>query len=147
MLRILYHISFQIDKNVVLIMDDADMASFISSYGNVVFLKNLWKAETKQSNVEEEAHTPGRSEEADQRKTRGRSRTRSIEVEWIHTGNKDTKQVRAKQGRGTRKVVLDCSAGVTEILKEGKDIFFRTGQSSKGLETGFELWDFKQTSR
>ena len=84
----------------------------------------------------------------DQRKqTRGRSRTRSIEVEWIHTGNKDTKQVRAKQGGGTRKVVLNCSAGVTEILKEGKDIFFRTGQSSKGLETGFELWDFKQTSR
>lgn len=41
---------------------------------------------------------------------------------------------------------MDCSAGVTEILKDGKDIFFHTGQSSKGLETGFEVWDFKQNT-
>lgn len=85
---------------------------------------------------------------AQRKQTRVRSSTHSIEVGWIHIDIKQTKQVRAKQGGGTRKVVTDCSAGVTETVKVERVIFFPNGQCSKGLETDFvfEVWDFKQNT-
>lgn len=152
MLRMFYHISFP-HRLTNMLSWSWMMQIWPASFPHMEMLC-FWKTcgklklRKQSSNVEEEAHTPGRSEEADQRKTRGRSRTRSIEVEWIHTDNKDTKQVRAKQGGGTRKVVTDCSAGVTETVKVERVIFFPNGQCSKGLETDFvfEVWDFKQNT-
>ncbi|KAJ0012742.1 hypothetical protein NQD34_017076, partial [Periophthalmus magnuspinnatus] len=71
---------------------------------------------------------------------------RIIEIGWIHTENKITKQVRAKQGGGTRKVTISTQAGFNDILEQGKSLFFPQGKSNKGAETDFdfEVWDFKQ---
>lgn len=81
-------------------------------------------------------------------KTRSRAKqsTRKIEIGWIHTGNELTKQVRAKQGGGTRKVTINIQAGFDEILKQGKALFFPEGESSKGHKSDFEfeVWDFKK---
>ncbi|KAK5859317.1 hypothetical protein PBY51_020881 [Eleginops maclovinus] len=75
-----------------------------------------------------------------------RTTKRSVEIGWINKEDGEAKQVRAKQGGGTRKVVMDISGGYNEILKEGKNLFFPNGISNKGPESDFtfDVWDFKQ---
>ncbi|KAJ8007783.1 hypothetical protein DPEC_G00097780 [Dallia pectoralis] len=72
--------------------------------------------------------------------------TRNVEIGWIHSDSHIAKQVRAKQGGGTRKIQLEVNAGLKEILQEGKKLFFPDGISPKGPESDFEfeVWDFKQ---
>lgn len=56
--------------------------------------------------------------------SRQRQTTQTIEIGWIHQDESQAKQVRVKQGGGTRKVVMDTSCRFNDILKEGKIIFF-----------------------
>ena len=81
----------------------------------------------------------GEEEPETSHKARGRPKQsiRNIEMGWIHTDNEVTKQVRAKQGGGTRKVPIDIQSGYDEILKQGKALFFPEGTSSKGHEYDF----------
>lgn len=67
-------------------------------------------------------------------------------IGWLHKENKGIKQVRARQGGGTRKLQINVQAGYDDILKEGKALFFQNGVSTKGQESDFEfeVWDFKQ---
>ncbi|ROL43003.1 hypothetical protein DPX16_5556 [Anabarilius grahami] len=69
----------------------------------------------KQSTTEPQSEeTP----ETSKPKSRGKASKRQIEIGWIHADNKETKQVRTKQGGGTRKLAMDINAGYNEILKE-----------------------------
>lgn len=76
---------------------------------------------------------------------RQRASTRTIEIGWLHRQNNETKQIRTKQGGGTRKVVMDVSSGMDDILQKGKSLFFPQGISTKGpeIDFDFELCDHK----
>ncbi|KAI7790045.1 hypothetical protein IRJ41_001849 [Triplophysa rosa] len=71
---------------------------------------------------------------------------RNIEIGWLHKENGIIKQVRTRQGGGTRKIQVNVQAGYDDLLKEGKALFFNNGTSTKGHESefDFEVWDFKQ---
>ncbi|XP_057183816.1 uncharacterized protein LOC130550382 [Triplophysa rosa] len=153
----------EIDRDVIFLMNDSDLASYIPSYGDRLALLNFCRSQKpaskrklglferlrekmklrKQSTTEPQSEeTPGTSK----LKSRSKASKRQIEIGWIHIDNKETKQVRTKQGGGTRKVTMDINAGYNDILKEGKDLFFPDGNSSKGHECdfSFEVWDFRQ---
>ncbi len=55
--------------------------------------------------------------------SRRKPTTRTIEICWIHQDKGGAKQVRAKQGGGTRTLVMDISGGFNDILEEGKRLF------------------------
>ena len=142
-------------------MEDAQLAPYLPSYGDRVALFNFCKLNTNSSKrkqglfeklrqklkLRKETHS-GEEEPETSHKTRGRAKkaTRNIEIGWIHTENQVPKQVRAKQGGGTRKIAMDIQAGYDKIMKQGKALFFPEGTSSKGQESDFEfdVWDFKK---
>ncbi|KAL3048029.1 hypothetical protein OYC64_006751 [Pagothenia borchgrevinki] len=148
----------KIDRDVILLMEDAQLANYLPSYGDRIAPFNFCKHNTNTSKRKEglfdklrqklrkEGH---RKEEVPEtsRKSRRKAKqsTRNIEIGWVHTIDKVTKQVRAKQGGGTRKVPINVHGGFNDILKEGKGLFFPEGKSSKGHESDFkfDVWDFK----
>ena len=71
---------------------------------------------------------------------------RKIEIGWLHCEGGKMKQIRARQGGGTRMVPIGVECGMNEVLQRGKKLFFPDGMSSKGHESGFnfELRDYKQ---
>ncbi|KAF3841534.1 hypothetical protein F7725_007396, partial [Dissostichus mawsoni] len=137
-------------------MEDAQLANYLPSYGDRIALFNFCKHHTNTSKRKEglqklKLRKEGHSEEEvpeTSRKSRRKAKqsTRNIEIGWVHTIDKVTKQVRAKQGGGTRKVPINVHGGFNDILKEGKALFFPEGKSSKGHESDFkfDVWDFKQ---
>ncbi|KAF0032061.1 hypothetical protein F2P81_016616 [Scophthalmus maximus] len=54
--------------------------------------------------------------------------------------------MRAKQGGGTRTVVVGVECDMDTVLEKGKNFFFPKGMSTRGHETqfNFEVWDYKQ---
>ncbi|XP_035996096.1 uncharacterized protein LOC118563930 [Fundulus heteroclitus] len=152
----------KIDREVILLMEDAQLANYLPSYGDRIALFNFCKRQTHSAKrkqglfeklreklkLRKETQTgeeePGTSNKT--KKARAKTATRNIEIGWVHTDGKITKQVRAKQGGGTRKIPINIQAGCDEILKQGKSLFFPDGKSSKGHECDFEfdVWDFKQ---
>lgn len=70
---------------------------------------------------------------------------RKIEVGWINCEKGQLKQVRAKQGGGTR-VDLNINCGMNAVLQKEKHFFFPNGISTKGSEGDFkfEVWDYKE---
>ncbi|XP_038586911.1 uncharacterized protein LOC119912009 [Micropterus salmoides] len=151
----------KIDSNVVALMDDAALANYIPSYGDRIALFNFCKSKKpiskrKQGLLEKlcekmKVRKEGTKEnvsDADTRSTQTKKlkTTRNVEIGWIHSDGNVARQVRAKQGGGTRKVKLAINAGLKDILQEGKKLFFPDGISPKGSESDFEfeVWDFKQ---
>ncbi|CAI5686053.1 unnamed protein product [Oreochromis niloticus] len=151
----------KIDCDVIALMDDATLANCIPSYGDRIALFNFCKSKQplskrklgllqklrekmktrKESPKENTSHT-----DAGIRQTKKQKATRNVEIGWIHSDGKIAKQVRAKQGGGTRKIQMATDAGLKDILQEGKKLFFPDGISPTGCETDFEfeVWDFKQ---
>lgn len=73
--------------------------------------------------------------------------TRQIELGWLHYDvDGRLRQVRTKQGGGTRKVDVPKRANKMYILEKGVALFFVNGVSSKGKkeEFDFDLLDFQQ---
>ncbi|XP_061165657.1 uncharacterized protein LOC133174566 [Saccostrea echinata] len=72
--------------------------------------------------------------------------TRQIEIGWIHKTYHRYKQVRAKTGGGTRKIMLPKDAMKENIMEEAKRLFFPDGVSPKGPLSKFEfdIWDFSE---
>ncbi|XP_078323566.1 uncharacterized protein LOC111103751 [Crassostrea virginica] len=69
--------------------------------------------------------------------------SRKLELGWIHEG----RQVRKKNGGGTRNVVFDKTATKKDILEKCKTLFFPNGKV-KSLELKnltFNILDFKET--
>lgn len=140
-------------------MDDSALANYVPSYGDRIALHNFCKSQKPVSKrklclfeklrekmkLRKENRQKEDEPESSQPRPRRKSQ-RTIEIGWIHKNERETKQVRAKQGGGTRKVVMESNAGYNDILKEGKNLFFPNGISSKGHESDFkfEVWDFKQ---
>ncbi|KAL0164198.1 hypothetical protein M9458_039951, partial [Cirrhinus mrigala] len=152
-----------IDRDVILLMDDSVLANYIPSYGDRLALFHFCRSQNPASKrklglferlrekmkLRKQSTTEPQSEETPETskpKSRSKARKRQIEIGWIHADNKETKQVRTKQGGGTRKLAMNINAGYNEILKEGKELFFPDGTSSKGDECEFlfEVWDFRQ---
>ncbi|XP_019737280.1 uncharacterized protein LOC109522891 [Hippocampus comes] len=143
-------------------MDDATLANYVPCYGDRIALFNFCKTQQlpsqkknglleklrekmkirKESGKED---TSSKTQQARQTKKRQKT-TRNVAIGWIHSDGKITKQVREKQGGGTRKLQMSTESGLKDILKEGKKLFFPNGISPKGSELGFqfEVWDFKQ---
>ncbi|XP_030290693.1 uncharacterized protein LOC115592255 isoform X3 [Sparus aurata] len=151
----------KIDSDVIVLMDDATLANYIPSYGDRIALFNFCKSKKslpkrKQGLLEKlrekmkvrKEITKENASHADTRTTQNKKlkTTRNVEIGWIHSDGNIAKQVRAKQGGGTRKVQLASNAGFKDILEEGKKLFFPDGISPKGSESDFEfeVWDFKQ---
>lgn len=78
---------------------------------------------------------------------RGRQSHRKIEIGWLNRekGQAGIKQMRAKQGGGTRTVDVNVECRMNTILEKGKELFFPNGMSTKGHEKqfNFEIWDYK----
>ncbi len=151
----------QIDSNVIPLMDDAALANYIPSYGDRIALFNFCKikkpvSKRKQGLLEKlrekmKLRKDSSTEDTSNRDTstahsKKLKSVRTVEIGWIHNDGKLTKQVRAKQGGGTRKLKLSTDAGIEDILQEGKKLFFPDGTSTKGSVSDFEfeVWDFKQ---
>ena len=69
--------------------------------------------------------------------------TRKLELGWIHEG----KQVRKKNGGGTRNLEFPKTATKAQILEKCTELFFPNG-SAKGLhfkDLAYEILDFKET--
>ncbi|XP_034074374.1 uncharacterized protein LOC117547703 [Gymnodraco acuticeps] len=151
----------KIDSDVIGLMDDATLQKYIPSYGDRIAIfnhrrskrptskrkKGLYERLREKMTVRSES-SQGNASGTETRKTQTKKlkATRNIEIGWIHNDTNTTKQVRAKQGGGTRKIKLSTNAGLNEILETGKTLFFPDGISPKGPESefDFEVWDFKQ---
>ncbi|KAF6723410.1 hypothetical protein FQA47_022495 [Oryzias melastigma] len=151
----------KIDSDVIALMDDAALEKYIPSYGDRIALFHFCKSKPslskrksglfqklrdkmkiREDNSKENFSSVGpRPTQTKKQKT-----TRNVEIGWIHCDGQTAKQVRAKQGGGTRKIKMATEAGLKHILQEGKSLFFPDGISPKGSESDFEfeVWDFKQ---
>ncbi|XP_051940238.1 uncharacterized protein LOC127613309 [Hippocampus zosterae] len=151
----------RIDSDVIALMDDATLANYVPCYGDRIALFNFCKTQqlpSKRKNGlleklrekmkirKEDGKEDTSSKTQQARQTKRQKTTRNVAIGWIHNDGKITKQVREKQGGGTRKFQISTEAGLKEILKEGKKLFFPDGISPKGseLDFQFEVWDFKQ---
>ncbi|XP_051917104.1 uncharacterized protein LOC127597797 [Hippocampus zosterae] len=151
----------RIDSDVIALMDDATLANYVPCYGDRIALFNFCKTQqlpSKRKNGlleklrekmkirKEDGKEDTSSKTQQARQTKRQKTTRNVAIGWIHNDGKITKQVREKQGGGTRKFQMSTEAGLKEILKEGKKLFFPDGISPKGseLDFQFEVWDFKQ---
>ncbi len=143
-------------------MEDADLAKYLPSYGDRIALKHFCRRQTpsakrklglfeklrekmklrKAANEDEEEPQTSNKKAS----CKAKSCKRNIEIGWLHDENGVIKQVRARQGGGTRKLQLNAEARYDDILKEGKALFFPNANSTKGEEADFEfdVWDFKQ---
>ncbi|XP_053734436.1 uncharacterized protein LOC128766904 [Synchiropus splendidus] len=150
----------RIDSDVISLMDDESLANYIPCYGDRIALFNFCKTKQpplKRKNgllekLREKMKLRNESAKGDTasktkiQQIKRQKTTRNVAIGWIHNDGKIAKQVREKQGGGTRKVKMSTEAGLKDILEEGKKLFFPGGISPKGseLDFEFEVWDFKQ---
>ena len=158
----------QIDKAVLQVMSDDQMAKYVTSYGDRIAVLSFCKqTETAQCSTEKEtvlqrlrdkigtrkmkAKTKGVCQKTGegmsrQRNTAGEKSSRKIEIGWLHFGSNDYQQVRTRNGGGTRHMSLDKTTTVAQILDIGKDLFFPNGHSPKGqaADFTFHVCDFKR---
>lgn len=109
----------KIDKDIIPLMEDNDLAKYFSAYGDRLAIKNWCKSETsttrKKSSLFEKLKTKmeqtrnkttrnksnvEHSELPGPAKKRGKANQRKIEIGWINCEKGQLKQVRAKQGGG-----------------------------------------------
>ena len=62
---------------------------------------------------------------------------RRIELGWLHGDKGCLKQVRTRTGSGTRHLTVSHDANKADLLQLGRDVFFPSGTSSKGLLSSF----------
>ncbi|KAG9272835.1 hypothetical protein AMEX_G4595 [Astyanax mexicanus] len=150
----------KIDRDVIILMEDAELADYLPSYGDRIALFNFCRRKTTSSKrklglfeklreklkVRKEKDQGEEEPQSSNKVHRAKKSKRMVEIGWVHTDSNITKQIRAKQGGGTRKVPMNVQSGFSDILKEGKALFFPDGKSSKGHESNFDfdVWDFKQ---
>ncbi|KAL7385064.1 hypothetical protein ABVT39_014563 [Epinephelus coioides] len=155
----------KIDTDTVLLMDDETMKRFLPALGDRVALKRFCEGKQKhQINQSRKQHlletlrrkmkmrtrsrSPNTSSEEENHprtvygQVTGKKTTRRIELGWIH----NHRQVRARNGGGTRKLTVSKETDYEGLLQIGKDLFFPEGQSTKGSLEDFtyKIWDFKE---
>ncbi|XP_060754238.1 uncharacterized protein LOC132865727 [Neoarius graeffei] len=158
----------KIDKDVIRLMEDRELAKYISSYGDRLAVTNFCKNQTSaqrrkmglfeklraKMQLQKEGHgnkpvdeVPKSTSSQSHPRRRGRQSHRKIEIGWLNRekGQAGIKQMRAKQGGGTRMVDVNVECRMNTILEKGKELFFPNGMSTKGHEKqfNFEIWDYK----
>ncbi|KAK0142181.1 hypothetical protein N1851_020117 [Merluccius polli] len=105
------------------------------------------QARKPEENKKQDAEPADSSAQSAHSSNKGRKAShRKIEIGWLHCEGEQRKQIRSKQGGGTRMVPIGIGCGMDEVLQKGKRLFFPDGLSSKGHESqfNFELRDYKQ---
>ncbi|KAK7138439.1 hypothetical protein R3I94_010191 [Phoxinus phoxinus] len=158
-----------IDSSVVGEIDDATMTAYIPAYGDRIatrrfcmekqtkggddlkrhslFEKLRRKMGTLTSNKDtdqdfQEEHSMQPTKIHLRNNKRAVKMTRKIELGWIH----DKKQVRKRNGGGTRVLDISKKATKTEILSQAKKLFFPNEKSRKGMweEFSHNIVDFQE---
>lgn len=159
-------LSLQIDSSIVGEISDADMAAYIPAYGDRIatrrfcmeqqrrgggdskrlslfekLKRKMGTTSNKDQDLEEEPRMPPHKAYLRNNK-RALKMTRKIELGWIH----DKRQVRKRNGGGTRFLNISKNAAKAEILSNAKNLFFPNEKSTKGKweEFSHDIVDFQE---
>ncbi|CAG9823866.1 unnamed protein product [Phaedon cochleariae] len=144
----------KIDMSIVPLMGEDELKKYVPYYGDRLAMKNFCvqsnkgKRESLLEKIRKKyASKHDLMENRKKEKSKVSKKDRIIDLGWQHK-NKDSqcyRQVRTKQGGGTRSIKINLSSTKNDILSRAKDIFFPDGISEKGHISKFrcELWDFK----
>jgi len=105
--------------------------------------------ETSQSDHAESASSNHRPWKSLKSNVNAKKAKRTIEIGWMHTSGRNTRaQVRAKNGGGTRRVIVDRSCTKVDIVSTARRLFFPSDMSTFGNWNEFDVdvTDFKQHS-
>lgn len=163
---------FQVDKAVLSVMTDEQMAKYITSYGDRVAVLSF--CQRSQCTTDKETLLQNLRDKIGARKMKRRTSgalccasglfqtqgvglakerskapvkiSRKIEIGWLHFNGEEYHQVRTRYGGGTRHPTVDKATTVSEILEMGKELFFPDGNSTKGAVEDFlfDVCDFKR---
>ncbi|KAK5874636.1 hypothetical protein PBY51_019564 [Eleginops maclovinus] len=158
----------EIDRAVLNVMTDAEMAKYIPSYGSRLAVRSFCRIKETDRRTTQVIHrlrqniaegkrkrsfAESSSERNDDlmarhRNTNASRSKRRIELGWQHYHNHDFHQVRSKNGGGTRHLAVEKSTMVKQIMETAKNLFFPEGKSPKGSVEDFtyEICDFKKQS-
>nr|XP_020442264.1 uncharacterized protein LOC109951875 [Monopterus albus]XP_020460171.1 uncharacterized protein LOC109962628 [Monopterus albus] len=162
----------KVDKAVLSIMTDEQMARYISSYGDRVAVLSFCqqakcstdkhtllqklrdKIGTRKMKSKAKGAMCGTScvfkkqgeGMARHRNNAGESTSRKIEIGWLHFSNNDYQQVRTRKGGGTRHATVEKTTNIAQILQMRRELFFSNGLSTKGRveDFTFHICDFKR---
>lgn len=165
-------LSLQIDKDVIKQMTDEELSRYIPCHGDRLAIVNFMKSpinkrkqtlldrlrkkiKSKQLQSSETDSDSDKDKNAQKGLTRKRKlignenakkEYRRIDIGWIIKDENGTKQVRTKQGGGTRKIKMKKDSTKKDILEEAIKIFFKDKMSSKGCFNDFEfdVWDYSE---
>ncbi|KAA0720554.1 hypothetical protein E1301_Tti019684 [Triplophysa tibetana] len=146
---------FQIDCDVARLMDEKELSRYIPRYGDRVYAKNWMELNREEHNKEdrkqklinrlrEKMSLPAIS---NQKKNYGHgnknaeSKSRKIELGWMHYQSCSYKQVRRPKGGGTREIVVKKEDTVSHVLDIGIKLFSNFFQlvSTKGNADDFNF--------
>ena len=161
----------QVDKAVLSIMSDEQMAKYITSYGDRIAVLSFCqqsntsttdketllqklrakigarKMKSKKKGVSQSGVVERKAEGMTRPKNNAAEKTtRKIEIGWLHFTGIDYHQVRTQNGGGTRHATMEKASTVSLILELGKQLFFPDGASTKGRAEDFDfvVCDFKR---
>lgn len=141
-------------------MTDEELKRFLPSYGDRLAVLGFCRRKenghdnTRKSKLFERLKTKlakrkpcdeggsgKRQEEDSTLKRNALKATRKIELGWMNYDDEYNtfKQVRTKQGGGTRKINISKNAQKSEVIQEAVGLFFPGGRNKLGLVTDFEL--------
>ncbi|XP_039635786.1 uncharacterized protein LOC120545488 [Perca fluviatilis] len=156
----------KIDKAVLTLMTDEQLARYIPTYGDRLAVVSFChqqrhthnreavlqrikekigerKMSKKRCHLTSESHGLSRKHSKN-----GEKGVRKIEIGWLHYSKPQYTQVRMRHGGGTRHTTVDKETTVEQVLETGKRLFFPNGLSTKGPQQNFdfEVCDFKRNS-
>ncbi|XP_034021381.1 uncharacterized protein LOC117505952 isoform X2 [Thalassophryne amazonica] len=162
----------KIDKAVLTIMTDEQMAKYLPSYGDRVATLSFCCQRNSSTNTDKDILLQRLKEKIGTRKMKSKTKraltdtrnapqtkkdmtrsgntsaektTRKIEVGWLHFSSNQYHQVRTRNGGGTRHTTVEKTT-VAQILEMAKGLFFPNGNSTKGPveDFTFTICDFKR---
>ncbi|XP_076154866.1 uncharacterized protein LOC143138252 [Alosa pseudoharengus] len=159
----------EIDRAVLNVMTDEEMAKYIPSYGSRLAVRSFCRIKEtdgptttsiqrlrqkiaegrickRKGSAAKSSSEPKDDLMARHKNTNAIRSKRRIEVGWLHYQNHCFHQVRSKNGGGTRHLVLEKSTSVKQMMVMAKNLFFPEGKSPKGPIEDFtyEICDFKK---
>ncbi|XP_030609353.1 uncharacterized protein LOC115797005 [Archocentrus centrarchus] len=153
----------KIDASVINLMSDEELKTYLPSYGDrlAVFgfcrrqgnsrkstLFERLKTKLSKRKTSEDGSSTAQEHSEPTHKRNALKTKRKIEIGWMHYDEDADvfKQVRARRGGGTRKMVICKDAKKSDILQVAKDLFFPNGGNVRGPLTDFEcdLKDYQE---
>ncbi|XP_059906618.1 uncharacterized protein LOC132456289 [Gadus macrocephalus] len=154
----------QIDKAVLTLMTDKQLARYIPTYGDrlavvsfchqqrhtpnrVTLLERIREKIGDRKMLKTDCHMPSESHGLSRKCNKSAEKVvRKIEIGWLHYSKPHYTQVRTRHGGGTRHTTVPKETTVEQVLETGKQLFFPNGSSTKGPQHtfDFEVRDFKR---